>query len=227
MAEWRFGRGWSEAELRARVDDAKRLGGYPSEEPRHWRRYHTETVLAVESPGPPEPGGPFERACAAVERYTFSDPAIVRPHFDPTTPLEERHVLLELKVRGFGLRYLTPVSVGAVREERGEERSCFGYRVDTLPGHLERGSEWFLVEKRHASGEVRFRIEAWWHAGDFPNAWSRVGFTFLAPVYQRLWHRRSQARLARLVRGEPDGGDAWAGAGGRLGTGLDDAERAL
>ena len=57
MAEWRFGRGWSEAELKARVDDAKRLGGYPSEEPRHWRRYHTETVLAVESPGPPEPAG--------------------------------------------------------------------------------------------------------------------------------------------------------------------------
>lgn len=227
MAEWRFGRGWSEEELRARVEEAKRIGGYRRPEPRHWRRYHTETCIAVEEPGPPTPGGAFERAIAEVERYTFSDTAIVRPHFDPRTPLEDRHVLLELQVVGFGLRYLTPVSVGAVRRESDEERTRFGYRVDTLPGHIERGSEWFLVEKRHGSGEVRFRIDAWWHAGDFPNAWSRVGFTVLAPIYQRLWHRRSQARLARLVRREPGeergAGPRWD----RPGTGLDDAGRAL
>lgn len=227
MAEWRFGRGWTQEELRARVEKAKRLGGYREPEPRRWRRYHTETVIAVEEPGPPQPGGPFERACAAVERYTFSDTAIVRPHFDPTTPLEDRHVLLELQVRGFGLRYLTPVSVGAIRQERDEARTRFGYRVDTLPGHLERGSEWFLVEKRHDSGEVRFRIDAWWHAGDFPNAWSRVGFTFLAPLYQRLWHRRSQARLARLVRGEGDEDAGLPREGPGRGTGLDDGGRAL
>ena len=90
--------------------------------------------------------------------------------------------------------------MGEVRDRPDVEASSWGYRYDTLAGHLEAGSEWFLLDKDHASGEVSFRIEAVWRPGQFPNWWSRVGFRWLARRYQRAWHRQAHRRLrARLA----------------------------
>ena len=112
-------------------------------------------------------------------------------------------MLLEIKV--LGLRYLSPVVVSEVRDRPGARETSWGFRYDTLAGHLESGSEWFLLSKDHDSGEIRFRIEATWRPGQFPNGWSRLGFRLLAPRYQRAWHRLAYLRLrARLsARGLP------------------------
>jgi uncharacterized membrane protein/uncharacterized protein (UPF0548 family) len=202
LPEWRIGRGWSPAELARRLADLRQqmvtaapdLGG---------ARHHSEAVVFREPPGPPLADGAFARGCELVRRYEFSDPRIVTGHFDRGAGLQGRHMLLEIKV--LGLRYLCGVVVGAVADRREADRSLFGFRYDTLASHIEAGAEWFLLTKDHASGEVRFRIEALWREGQLPNWWSRAGFKLLAPRYQRAWHRLAYLRLraALQARGLP------------------------
>src|SRR5690606_39148541 len=115
------------------------------------------------------------------------------------TPLLGRLMLLELRALRV-LHYLGAVVVGATRSEERDGQTAFGYRYDTLEGHIETGVEWFTLTKNHATGEVRFRIEAAWRPGPFPNWWSRVGFSWLGPSYQKKWHRRAHVFLARLMR---------------------------
>jgi uncharacterized protein (UPF0548 family) len=207
-AEWRFLRGWSTSELRRRL---RHLPALPPTAPAFddpdavvstgaFREYHSEADVAREQPGPPSRGGAFERGRTLLARYEFSHPGIVTGHFDRDAPLLGRPMLLEIKV--LGLRYLGPVSVGAVRDEAGGGRSVFGFRYDTLVGHLEAGAEWFLLTKDHATGEVRLRIHALWRPGQFPNWWSRVGFHLLARRHQRAWHRLAYARLRVLLRAD-------------------------
>ncbi len=211
MAEWRI-REWAESALAARLAALDDLSSNfdpaaPMTPEWGWRRHQTETTIAREETGPPEPGGAFERARAAVIRFEFSDPRIVIAHFDPTAPLEGRRMLLEL--RPLFLRFLAGVVVSGVRAESSDTETVFGYRYDTLQGHIERGREWFLLTKSHATGEVRFEISAVWREGDFPNVWSRLGFRILGPWYQRRWLRRAHARLRhRVEAGAPAPGPA-------------------
>src|SRR5688500_1686161 len=194
MADWRFFRGWTGDELRAHVAEAARSSrnhdgieaGMTGD--RGWHHYHSEAVIAR------EPAGSvlFQRARVATPTYQFSDPAIVLAHFDPCGPLLDRRILLEIQV--LGLHYLCPAVVTHVRDEA----DVYGFRYDTLGGHIERGVEWFLLTKND-QGEIRFRIEARWRRGDFPNWWSRVGFMLLSGYYQRRWHRRAHRRLSLLA----------------------------
>jgi uncharacterized protein (UPF0548 family) len=205
MADLRIGRSWSEKELQERLRRLPERGlnfSDPVEEltlERGWHQYFSEAVVAFEPPGPPEPDGPFERGCTAVASYSFSDPRIVIGHFDPEVPLLGRYMLLEMRALRV-VRYLAGVVIGATRSESADDRTVFGFRYETLNGHIEEGAEWFLLTKDHATGAIRFRIEAGWRAGQFPNWWSRLGFTWLGPYYQRKWHHRAHALLARLVR---------------------------
>lgn len=199
MAEWRI-RGWSPEGLRKRLD---RLGtdrnfNAADEEmtgERGWHHYHSEAVIARE----PHADECFTRAKAALANYQFSDPSIVVAHFDPALPLLGRRILLEVKVSV--LHYLCPALVTRVRDEP----DVYGFRYDTLDGHIERGVEWFLLT-RDEHGDIRFRIEATWQEGDLPNWWSRVGFRLLAGRYQRRWHWEAHRRLSRLANGEQEGG---------------------
>jgi uncharacterized protein (UPF0548 family) len=203
VAEWRLLRGWSEDELVARLralDSANRnFAESPAELARRpgWNQYRSEAVIAYERPGPPLADGYFARAKVAIANYEFSEPAIVLAHFDPRGPLLGRRILLEIRV--LSLRYLCGVCVAAVEDEQGERASVFAFRYDTLEGHIERGAEWFILEKDHASGAVSFRIAAAWQPGDFPNGWSRLGFKLLARRYQLRWHRRAHRRLVGLI----------------------------
>ena len=101
-------------------------------------------------------------------------------------------MLLEIQV--LGLHYLCPAVVSHVRDEP----RTFGFRYDTLEGHIERGVEWFLLTQND-EGHIRFRIEARWRRGEFPNWWSRVGFMVLSGYYQRTWHRKAHNRLSLLA----------------------------
>jgi uncharacterized protein (UPF0548 family) len=194
MAEWRLLSGWSSEALKARVEQvaAKQLNFATAEEQmtgdRGWHHYHSEAVIANE----PDGDSCFARARVALASYQFSDPSIVIAHFQPETPLLSRRILLEIKV--LGLHYLCPAVVNKVRDERG----VYGFRYDTLEGHIERGVEWFLLTKDE-HGAIRFRIEARWQRGELPNWWSRAGFVLLAGPYQRRWHRQAHRRMSLLA----------------------------
>jgi uncharacterized protein (UPF0548 family) len=142
----------------------------------------------------------FARAAQAIIDYDFSDPSIVVGHFDPAAPTVGRDMLLELKVLGF--RFLCGVRVHSLREEYYGNTSYFGLRYDTLEGHIERGFEWFLLTKDHATGRVHFQIEAHWRLGQFPNFWSKAGFWLIGERYRSLWRRRAPERL-RLIAQQP------------------------
>jgi uncharacterized protein (UPF0548 family) len=203
MSEWRFGRGWSDAELASRLTAARRSHrNFPDSESemtpeRGWSRHYSRAAIAREPPGPPRPGGPFERAWPILEQYRYSDPRIVTGHFDPADPLLGRVLLIEARV--WGLRYLGPVFIAAVRDHATDEETVRGFRYDTLDGHFEKGLEWFLLTKHHATGEVTLTVHAGWKEGDLPNAWSRWGFRLLARRYQRAWHRLAHLRMRALL----------------------------
>lgn len=194
--EWRLGRDWSTTELKHRIDALNGLErNFEAREEEMsadngWQHYYSEAVIARESADDHEC---FERASVALANYEFSDPGIVIAHFDPTTPFLGRRILLEIQV--LGLHYLCPALVTQVRSE---DRTVFGFRYDTLVGHIERGVEWFLITKS-PEGEIRFRIEARWQRGELPNWWSEIGFTLLAGRYQRKWHRQAHRRLSLLA----------------------------
>jgi len=195
MAEWRLFRGWTSEELRSRVEALAAAGrNFDVEEEealtgaQGWHHYYSEAVIATELHGSER----FERARVGLANYQFSNPGIVVAHFDPAGDLLARRILLEIKV--LGLRYLCPALVTRVRDEG----DAYGFRYDTLDGHIERGMEWFLLTK-NSRGEIRFRIEARWQRGDLPNWWSRLGFMVLSGPYQRRWHRQAHRRLSLLA----------------------------
>jgi len=201
---WRFLRGWDAEELdRAfeRASKAKRnFDPRPGAMARGaYRHVCSRARVAMEPPGPPVPGGTFERLWEAIQRFEHSDPRIVVAHFRRDEPLRGRIVLLEIRV--LGLRYLCPVRIAAVRSHANPTRTLRAIALDTLEGHLERGREWFFLRKDHETGEIRFRVQAAWRTGDFPNAWSHAGFLVLAPRYQRAWHRLTHLRLRRIAAG--------------------------
>ena len=215
VSGWRFGRGWSEAELRGYLAELRDARPNFHERPERMTTEHGWNVdgddepLGYERPGPPLPDGLFARAKLAVANYDFSDPRMVVGHFDPQVPLPKRDLLLEIKT--FGLRFLGGVRVHTVRDEQDEQRTSFGFRYDTLEGHFEQGFEWFLLSKSHASGEVRFRIQAHWRMGHFPTWWSRLGFLLVGGISRVYWRRRAVARLRQLAH-QPEVGSV-AGAG--------------
>lgn len=204
MAEYRIGHGWTDAELLDRLRALEGLGRNFVEDDdmmtgeRGWNRYRSDALLTTERPGLPVNDGPFERGWLAMRSFQFSDPSIVTAHFDPEAPLLGRRMLLEVKV--LGLHYLNGTVVTDVKTESTGGVTEYGFRYDTLDGHIERGAEWFILSKEHESGEIRFSIRARWRAGDLPNWWSRAGFIFLAPRYQRRWHMRAHARLQAIMR---------------------------
>jgi uncharacterized membrane protein/uncharacterized protein (UPF0548 family) len=140
----------------------------------------------------------FERARTLVSRFAFSDGRIVVGHWRKNAHLRGRTVLLELK--SLGLHFLCPVRIGEVRSEEKPDETVFGYRFDTLQGHVERGQEWFLLRKDHRTGEVSFHIEANWREGEFPAQWTRLGFALVGRRYQRAWHRLAHAHLRTAAR---------------------------
>ncbi|MFL5272907.1 MAG: DUF1990 family protein [Anaeromyxobacteraceae bacterium] len=205
---WRLGRGWSEAELRERLAaiDPRSVNFDPSgplTAERGWNEVRSHAVVARERPGPPLADGAYVRARRLVAACAHSDPRIVVAHFDPAAPLAGRVMLLELM--SARLHFLCPVVVGETRDDSDAVRATSGFTLVTLRGHLERGREWFLVEKDLATGDIRFRIEASWRSGDFPGWWAWAGFQLLGRRSQRRWHRLAHVRLRRLVLARAEG----------------------
>jgi len=203
MALMRFGRGWSDRELRRYLEALKgRPVNFDVPVDRMtvangWTIDGSEDEIGSEPKGPPLSDGVFARARQAIINYDFSDPSIVVGHFDSAAGPAGRDMLLEFKVLGF--RFLCGVRVHSVRDDYDGNTSYFGFRYDTLEGHIERGFEWFLLTKDHATGGIHFKIQTHWQPGQFPNWWSKIGFLLIGEHYRSLWRRRAPERLRRVA----------------------------
>ncbi len=204
MAHWKIGSGWSSVEIRDALAELTTLRRSFDTRPEAldtepgWYRYGSESVIADLPPDRNKARAAFRRGRDMLTSYGFSDPRIVRAYFDERAPLLDRRMLLEIRAVRL-LRFLVGVEIGAVREEESEEEAVFGFRYDSLEGHFETGSEWFVLTEDRRSGTLRFRISATWRPGEFPNLWSRLGFKLVGPLYQKRWHRRAHERLAQAV----------------------------
>ncbi|OJH38413.1 DUF1990 family protein [Cystobacter ferrugineus] len=204
--EWRLMSGWSDKEVMERLARASTLPlNFEVQEKdmtadNGWSQVESQAIIGCDPPGPPKEGDAFHKLKDAVTRMGFSDPRIVHGHFSDTMPLLGRPMMLELRPL-VGLRYLCPVRVRAVRSEVDDERTVYGFSIDTLQGHVEAGREWFQLSKAHHTGELRFHIRAAWREGQFPNWWSYVGFELVGRRYQRAWHHLAHQRLRELLRG--------------------------
>jgi uncharacterized protein (UPF0548 family) len=156
-----------------------------------WRVDDYCQPLASEAPGPPQPGGTWERARQLIEDYEFADPSIVRATYARGSALEGRDMLLQ--ARFWGLRFRLGVRVNAVvdeeRTEEGRRVRVWGWSYRTLRGHLETGQMDYEVWKWLDDGSVEFRIHVVSRAARIPNPLVRLGF--------RLFGRREQVRFAR------------------------------
>lgn len=203
MAEYRLFRGWSKKELEKKLSllplrDRNFNNPIPQMTTEEgWNQYASETVIAKGLAS--KSGGLFERACTAISNYEFSDPQIVTAHFNSRSPLRNRPMVLQM--RAFKIfYYLAGVVVGNVYSEQKSDQNIFGFRYDTLEGHIERGVERFLLINDYKTGNLSFRIEAHWKPGQFPNWWSRLGFSFAGPYYQKLWHNQAHLRMTKILR---------------------------
>lgn len=146
--------------------------------------------LGWEIPGPPVPGGPFERVERAIMAYRIYPPSVLtgvlpRPALQVGDTLSLR---MNLPL-GFGLGFGTRVQT-AGREDGGDwVRSGFSYT--TLVGHPELGEAWFQVEKELATGLVRLHLSSWSRPG---NLLARLG----RPIARRLQIRANLLALDHL-----------------------------
>jgi uncharacterized protein (UPF0548 family) len=170
-------------------------------EERGWHIDDYRQPLPAEQPGPPEPGGPWERAQRLLRDYEFADPELVRASFRRDGPLEGRDMLLE--VRFWGLRFPVGVRVGAVIDETrvvdGRDVRVWGWGYGTLQGHLEVGQMDYEVWKWLETGAVEFRVHVVSRPGRIPNPIVRLGFRLFGRREQVRFARRSCERMALLV----------------------------
>jgi uncharacterized protein (UPF0548 family) len=159
--------------------------------------------LPPERPGPPVPGGTWERARELMLDYEFADPTIVRAVYAPDSPLEGRDMLLE--ARCLGLRFRFGVRVEGVVDETGEADGrtirVWGWSYRTLQGHLEMGQMDYELWKWLDSGEVEFRIHVVSRAARIPNPIVRLGFRIFGRRQQVRFARRACERMACLLEG--------------------------
>jgi uncharacterized protein (UPF0548 family) len=161
--------------------------------------------LLPEPPGPPVPGGTWERARELMFDYEFADPRIVRAVYAPDSPLEGREMLLE--ARFLGLRFRFGVRVEGVVDETceaaGRPVRVWGWSYRTLQGHLEMGQMDYEIWKWLDSGDVEFRIHVVSRPARIPNPIVRLGFRLFGRRQQVRFARRACERMARLLEGLP------------------------
>ena len=128
------------------------------------RRAALERMIAKESPGPPETGGPFRRVAAAILRYDIFPRRLVtgllrrEPVQVGDTVGTSYHFL-----PGIDLFFASRVVACFDEEVSGVWRCGFTYR--TLSGHPLIGAETFGVEKDMATGRIIVALRSWSRPG--------------------------------------------------------------
>lgn len=89
-----------------------------------------------------------------------------------------------------------------MRVESEREVAVWGWSYRTLVGHLEKGQMDYEVRKWVDTGEVEFRVHAYWRAADTGNPIVRLGFRLYGPREQKRFVRTACHRMRRLTEAE-------------------------
>lgn len=136
----------------------------------------------------------FDKGVAAMRRWTMFELGWVRPG-RRDYPIEEGQVVAVI-ARTLGLRTVNFCRILEVFDEQGPEGRRFGFTYGTLPVHIERGEERFLIEQ-DGEGRVFYDIVAY----SQPRHWLvRLGRPY-ARYCQRCFGRDSKAAVLRAVEG--------------------------
>ena len=150
-----------------------------------------EGVVAVESVGGPEPGGPHRRVARAIFAFEVFPPTLVSPVLlrSPLQVGDTVGILFHF-LPGFDL--FCGARVLECFDEARDGVWHTGFRYRTLAGHPELGEETFSVEKDMASGRVSAALQSWSRAGTW--------LTWLAaPCMRHVQVRANKAALAHLA----------------------------
>ena len=133
----------------------------------------------------------FECALAALRRWAMFDiPWLaLNPRAAPIEPGETVAVI----PRHFGFVSINLCRIVYVVDEQTPQATRFGFGYGTLPGHVGRGEERFLIEWQHADDSVHYDIFAVSRPG---NILTRLGY----PVMRLMQRRFARASKAAMVR---------------------------
>jgi uncharacterized protein (UPF0548 family) len=135
----------------------------------------------------------FQAAKAAFRRWRQFDLGWVEA-WPPETPIQTGEVVA-IVARAIGLWWLNACKIVYVVDESGPI-SRFGLAYGTLPDHVERGEERFLIEWDHADHSVWYDILAF----SRPNHWlTRLGYPIVRRT-QKRFARESAAAMLKAVR---------------------------
>jgi hypothetical protein len=151
-----------------------------------------ERVIAKESAGAPEAGGPFERVAAAILRYDIFPPTLVSGVLGriPVEPGDTYGICFHA-LPGVDLLFGGRVT-DCFRNKEGDVWRT-GFTFQTLVGHPMIGEETFWVEKEHTTGIVKAGLHSW----SRPGMWlTRMG----KPLLRWVQVRASQAAIDRMAR---------------------------
>lgn len=175
------------------------------------RRDCFERLVAIESAGEPEPGGPHWRVARAIFAYEVFPPTLVSPVL-ARTPLEVGDTVGILYRLLPGLDLFFAARVLECFNEPADSVWRTGFKYRTLVGHPELGEETFSVEKDMASGAVVAALRSW----SRPGTW----LARLAAPYARWAQlRANHAALAHLAAIANSRQDQLVVRGGRRGGG--------
>jgi uncharacterized protein (UPF0548 family) len=168
--------------------------------------------LPAEPPGMPLENGSWQIARRLMRGYEFADPSIVRAYYDPSVPLEQRNMLLELRALAIA-RLFVGVRVAEVyevtRAHGGRRAHVWGWSYRTLEGHVEMGQMDWEVWKWLDDGRVEFRVHAVSRVAPILNPIVRLGFHLLRGRERRAFLDSTQKRMRTftelaLSRNDPD-----------------------
>ena len=134
----------------------------------------------------------FERAVEALKRWRQFDLGWVTIAIQDVKL--EKGVVVAVKARAFGLWSLNACRVVYVVDEQGPV-TRFGFAYGTLPDHIERGEERFLIEWNRGDDGVWYDILAFSRPR---HPLVRFGF-FVARAMQKRFARDSLARMRSIT----------------------------
>jgi uncharacterized protein (UPF0548 family) len=132
----------------------------------------------------------FDAAVAALRRWEQFRLGWVQVGF-PETPIEVGQVVAVMG-QAVGMWWTNACRIVYTVDEPGPSRK-FGFAYGTLPGHVERGEERFMLEWNPADDSVWYSILAFSRPNRFS---SRIGY----PVVRRLQRRFGQQSAAAMLR---------------------------
>lgn len=148
---------------------------------------HHRRIVAVESPGLPVPGGPFERLADAIRNYNIF-PArlgrgVLRGPVQVGDAVGLRYYLLP------GLHIFFASRVYEVIDQPLRQ----GFSYETLAGHPEAGQETFSVTKDAQTGAIICELKAW---SQLAPPWPR----WLYPLTRPMQYGAGRAALDHFER---------------------------